>query len=226
MQCSSFKTDSYKELSSSGFRSDNAGQSATTTHQFDANGFLVGITDSNSAGTTPNAPRSLVNDAAGHVLFKTQDSHVLKQLLINGQSYGNYGQTGDGTSQTNFNPNYQPITSSYPAAGAGLYPVRSGDTLQSIAQSAYGDSQQWYLIAQANGLSGNQDLRVGQSLNIPSRVGSVHNTAGTFRPYDPSSIVGSTSPDLPVPQAQGGGGLRKRLHPHRQRTLPPWATRI
>jgi nucleoid-associated protein YgaU len=30
--------------------------------------------------------------------------------------------------------------------------VRTGDSLQTIAQAAYGDSQLWYLIADASGL--------------------------------------------------------------------------
>ncbi|MHA6883124.1 hypothetical protein ACQUKF_24520, partial [Ralstonia pseudosolanacearum] len=72
--------------------------------------------------------------------------------------------------------------------------------------SAYGDSQLWYQIAQANGLSGNADLRVGQIINIPTRVGGTHNTANTFAPYDPSKVEGSTSPNLPAPSSDDGGG--------------------
>jgi hypothetical protein len=83
--------------------------------------------------------------------------------------------------------------------------VRSGDTLQAIAQAAYGDSSLWYLIAEANGLRGNQDLRVGQALNVPTRVSGAQNSASTFKPYDPSKLVGGTTPNLPAPQAEGGG---------------------
>jgi hypothetical protein len=79
--------------------------------------------------------------------------------------------------------------------------VRSGDTLATIAKAAYGDSQLWYLIADANGLSGDRDLRVGQTINIPTKVGGIHNNAGTFKPYDPSKVIGNTAPNLPVPQS-------------------------
>lgn len=71
---------------------------------------------------------------------------------------------------------------------------------------AYGDSSLWYLIAEANGLSGNSDLRVGQTLSIPNRVTAQSNNASTFKPYDPSRVVGDTSPNLPQPPASGGGG--------------------
>ncbi len=71
---------------------------------------------------------------------------------------------------------------------------------------AYGDSSLWYLIAEANGLSGNNDLRVGQTLSIHNRVTAQSNNASTFKPYDPSRVVGDTSPNLPQPPASGGGG--------------------
>ena len=90
--------------------------------------------------------------------------------------------------------------------------MRAAGSLQTIAQAAYGDSQLWYLIADANGLSGNSDLRVGQTVSIPTKVGSIHNTSGTYKPYDPSEITGSTTPTLPVPQSGGGDDC----------AWPPW----
>jgi len=52
--------------------------------------------------------------------------------------------------------------------------VQAGDTLQGIAQSAYGDSALWYLVAEANGLSSDADLRVGQTLTIPNSTKRPH----------------------------------------------------
>jgi hypothetical protein len=40
--------------------------------------------------------------------------------------------------------------------------VRGGDTLKSVAQALWGDSAMWYLIAEANGLSGTQTLSASQ----------------------------------------------------------------
>ena len=102
---------------------------------------------------------------------------------------------------------FTPVTNSYPNAATGQYPVQSGDTLESIALSAYGDSSLWYLIADANGLSGDGDLRVGQIINIPTKVNGVHNNASTVTPYDASKIVGSTTPSLPAPQPKHGCGI-------------------
>ncbi|MGC1549571.1 MAG: C2 family cysteine protease, partial [Rhodanobacter sp.] len=89
------------------------------------------------------------------------------------------------------------------------YVVQAGDTLESIAQSEYGDANLWYVLAQANGLSSDTDLVLGQRLEIPT-VTTNSNSATTFKPYDPSNITGSTTPNLPTiappPPPQGSGG--------------------
>nr|WP_282581100.1 LysM peptidoglycan-binding domain-containing protein [Ralstonia insidiosa] len=208
------KFEGYKEASVTGFRSDNAGQSGTTLDHYDVNGNLVEVED-----TTKDAnSRAFVNDANGNILQKTQQGNVLQQLVVDGQVYGTYGigvdptkptnDNGDPnyTDLTNFNLGYQPITNAYPGAATGQYTIRAGDTLRTIAQSAYGDSELWYQIADANDIRSDSDLRVGQTLMIPNRVASAHNTSSSFKPYDPSKVVGDTTPNLPVPQQDDGGG--------------------
>lgn len=112
---------------------------------------------------------------------------------------GSFTQTAD------FSFGYQPISGNYPSGSPGIYVVMAGDSLQSIAQSAYGDSKLWYRIADANGLGGDADLRVGQALTIPAGVTN-GNDATTFKPYDPTRITGDTTPNLPVPKADKGCG--------------------
>lgn len=63
--------------------------------------------------------------------------------------------------QASFDPNYEPVNSTYPNGASGQWVVQAGDTLSAIAQATYGDSSLWYLVAQANGLGGDSDLRVG-----------------------------------------------------------------
>ena len=84
--------------------------------------------------------------------------------------------------------------------------MQAGDTLQGIARHAYGDSRLWYLIAEANGLASDRDLRGGVTVTIPNRVTGSHNDYRTFKPYDPGRLLGDTQPTMPAPQAHGGGG--------------------
>ncbi|MFV8638620.1 LysM peptidoglycan-binding domain-containing protein [Ralstonia pseudosolanacearum] len=182
-------------------------------------GALVdGSSQQSESVTNTENDRTFVLDALGNVLQKIQGGNVLKQLVVNGQVMGTYGvgvdlvtpTNAEGkpnfTSQNVFNLTYQPITNVYPAASMGLYQVQAGDTLRGIAQAAYGDADLWYQIADANGLRSDADLRVGQTLTIPNRVNSVHNASTTFGPYNPAKIIGNTSPALPVPQQDDGGG--------------------
>ncbi|ROH83776.1 LysM peptidoglycan-binding domain-containing protein, partial [Pseudomethylobacillus aquaticus] len=99
-----------------------------------------------------------------------------------------------------------------PGNVAGSYTVRSGDTLQSIALSVWGDSAMWFYIADANGLTDTDVLVAGTVLSLPNKITNVHNNSGTFRPYSPGEAIGDTSPTLPTapapPKPKGGcGGL-------------------
>lgn len=94
--------------------------------------------------------------------------------------------------------NYTPISASYPAFTPGGYTVRSGDTLQGIARAMWGDATMWYLIAEANGLMSDANLRIGQVLVIPNKVTNFHNTAQTARVYNPGEVMGDVSPTIPA----------------------------
>lgn len=95
---------------------------------------------------------------------------------------------------------FQKIDGAHPGSGPGTHRVNTGDTLQSIAQGAYGDAALWYLIADANGLSANSSLQAGTMLTLPSNVGTVHNNTSTFKPYEVGRMIGNTSPTVPTPE--------------------------
>jgi len=110
-------------------------------------------------------------------------------------------------SSADFDQNYEPISSTYPAATPGLYTVRTGDTLRGIALAVWGDADLWYILADANGLSASTALVAGQTLSIPNKVTNIHNTSSTYRVYSAGEVIGDTSPTLPEapppPQPQG-----------------------
>ncbi|WP_454056445.1 LysM peptidoglycan-binding domain-containing protein [Cupriavidus sp. Marseille-Q8015] len=205
--------DGYKEGSVTG--TSTKFDPGTTTSSYDVNGNLISVSDS----TKPANNRTFVNDLEGHVLYVNQGGNVNRELVVNGEVIGQHGvglnpvNPKDGQGNPNFSYRadfdfgYQSIVANYPNAAPGSYTVQNGDSLQSIARSAYGDSALWYRIAEANGLSSDRDLRVGQTLNIPNKVTGVHNDGGVFKPYDPSKIVGDTTPNLPMPAAKGGCGI-------------------
>ena len=86
--------------------------------------------------------------------------------------------------------------------------VQQGDTLKSLAQRVYGNENLWYVLADANGLQGDDALVAGSSLTVPE-VKTSSNDASTFKPYNPSEITGPTTPSLPYipPPDQGCGAV-------------------
>lgn len=65
-------------------------------------------------------------------------------------------------------------------AGSSDYVAQAGDSMASIAQAVYGDASLWYVVAGANGLTGDGDLAAGQTLKLP-QVTTHSSTAETFR---------------------------------------------
>ncbi|BBM03410.1 RHS repeat domain-containing protein [Microbulbifer sp. GL-2] len=108
-----------------------------------------------------------------------------------------------------FDQNYQPINPNYPTASYSSFEAQGGETLQSVAAMVWGDSSLWYLLADANGMKGDEVLTKGQRLELPNVVTNIHNNSDTFRPVDGALQMGDTAPTLPdvppPPQVDDGG---------------------
>ena len=110
------------------------------------------------------------------------------------------------TSYADFDQAYDPINGLTYQNTSSQYTVAAGDTLQSIAYQIWGNSSFWYMIADANGLMGDETLSAGQVLTIPNKVHNSHNTSDVFRVYDPNEAIGNNSPTAPKPQKHHSGG--------------------
>ncbi|WP_432199761.1 polymorphic toxin-type HINT domain-containing protein [Erythrobacter sp. W53] len=108
-----------------------------------------------------------------------------------------------GSSYADFAQSYDPLNSYSQGAGGGSYTVNKGDTLQSIAQSVYGDANLWYKIAQLNGISGNVPLIEGQRINLPAGVVRSSHNAGSLSPYNPGEAIGDLTPSTSAPPSKG-----------------------
>jgi YD repeat-containing protein len=108
-----------------------------------------------------------------------------------------------------FAQSYDPINSYSQGASGGSYTVRTGDSLQSIAQAVWGDANLWYKLAEANGISGNAGLIEGQVIQLPAGVIRNAHNAGTVSPYNPAEAIGDVSPTTAPkpPKKKGCGGL-------------------
>jgi len=210
--------EGYREATITG---EHVGQGikGITTQTHDANGFLIEVGDSQQ----PAKHRHFVNDAAGKVLYANQGGHVQRQLIVNGEVLGRYGEAVDPnepasaqgvpvfTTVADFSFGFDANTAgNTPMLADTTHTVGAGDTLQSIAQLRYGDSRLWYRIAEANGVTGNEQLTAGQVLKVPGTEVS-GNASGTFKPYNAGEIVGDTSPYIPQPKPKKPSFLAQLL---------------
>ena len=157
----------------------------------------------------------------------TNPGHVQHQMVVAGEVLARYGDAADQSAGAGAAPAFGAVAELYLSAPGSVlhdgnadpvaHTVVGGETLQSIARTTLGDSRLWYRIAQANGLSVQPDapLQAGVTLAIPKATLSA-NSASTFKPYDPSRVIGDANPALsalPVPQGGGGdcGGLGQIL---------------
>ncbi|MDH4417987.1 MAG: LysM peptidoglycan-binding domain-containing protein, partial [Acidovorax sp.] len=144
--------------------------------------------DAESQNPGPNLERQFETDANGIVLRKTQEGHVLKQLIVSGQVMTAYGKGTDPTKQLTdegkpnyiaqgeFGATYEGIDNRY-NSGASSYTVQSRDTLADIARTLWGDASLWWKLADVNGLAAqgpDSRLTEGQSLSIPGQVSGLH----------------------------------------------------
>jgi LysM repeat protein len=203
------RKDGYLQSTTSGQNISNTPnvRPATDESVYDTRGNLVALAQHTqyAGGAVADAVRVFAYDGHGEIIERrdgTANGAALDQgstaihenqhyVYVNGQQVAHYDEGGT------LDVLAEVTAFSNSTSGPGGYVVQAGDTLQSIAQAEYGDASLWYVIAQANALSSDNDLAIGQSLTIP-QVTTNGNTATTFKPYDPSSIVGSTTPNLPV----------------------------
>jgi hypothetical protein len=118
-------------------------------------------------------------------------------LVVNGEEIGS--SSNDKEVKGTFNSDYVPTAG---FTGSTFYTVQAGDTLQGIAKAFWGDSNLWYLIADANGGS---SVTQGQVILIPAKPNTATDNSSTFKPYDPSKAIGDTTPTAPMPQGHHGG---------------------
>ena len=123
--------------------------------------------------TATGRTRDFINDADGTILRKSDTSGgtltgngtITEQYYANDKNVGtvtaNASTPTAATNTADFDYNYTPISDAYPSVTPGNYVVSTGDTLRGIAYRVYGDPRLWYLIADANGLSIDADLRAG-----------------------------------------------------------------
>jgi YD repeat-containing protein len=192
------------------------GAAGTSSSTYDRNGKLsaVSLGASDTAGTTTS--KSFVYDSDGKIyraVSNGTDGGTFNYLYANGNSAGEYKSTtkvaADADTTKLNQGNYSTLSQisagldddlgAFPASSIIQHIVAAGDTLRSIAQQYYGSGDLWYVIADANGLTGQEILKAGSRLLVPNTVENAYHTAETNPLYKEGDIIGSNLPNLKSP---------------------------
>lgn len=203
------KKDDYLEKATAGVNITGTANVRPTTDQsvYDNRGNRIAIAQQvqYQDGAVADVVRVFAYDGSGQIITRrdgtadgsaidsgTDPGHAQQHFVYaSGQQVASYDEGGT------LNVLDQVTAFSNTDRGTGGYVVQAGDSLKSIAQAVYGNSSLWYVIADANALAGDDDLALGQTLQIP-QVTTHANDSTTFKPYNPAEIEGSTTPTLPV----------------------------
>ena len=196
--------DSWKELLVQA--NINSGSNALTTMLYSARGELI---VSFATGKTPFT-RRFASDRSGQLTVRSEGvNNNFTQCYIFHD--GNMLVSTGNNSAPEIYDTIASNSSDEIARTPSNYVIVDGDTLRGIAQKTWGDSSMWYLIADANGLSGDDSLIRGTSLVIPNVSGSNANNADTFKAYDQSEVTGDLNPvpiyKPPKPKKKKSKGL-------------------
>ena len=173
--------------------------STTRVFSYDGDGQILSRTDGTVSGTGTSATFTALSGAT-----TANPDALAPQHYVYAEGHSIAGLSEAGTIQTR-----DGLTPYSDPQGSGSYTVQAGDTLQSIAQTVYGNASLWYVIADANAISldssGNAiNLVAGTTLKLPA-VSNQQNSSQTFTPYNPLKLIGSTTPALayiPPPPSQ------------------------
>ncbi|MBB3820951.1 YD repeat-containing protein [Xanthomonas arboricola] len=192
-------------------------KTSNSTSTYDAWGKLLSVRENTPGGKVDDRLRYFTMDAEGNILRRTEgtfkngvfeqdDAERLRTeqyAFANGQyvAAGRFDGKTDVLGQMN----------AYASTDVGTYKVtvQAGDTLRSLAQRLYGNSNLWYVLAEANAIDDDSGLVAGATLNVPD-VKANTNDATTFKPFNASDAIGSTTPSLPYipkPPESGCGTL-------------------
>ncbi|WP_242629192.1 LysM peptidoglycan-binding domain-containing protein [Xanthomonas oryzae] len=192
-------------------------KTSNSTSTYDAWGKLVSVRETTPGGKVDDRLRYFTMDAEGNILRRTEGTieggtftqddaarlRTEQYAFANGQyvAAGRFDGKTDVLGQMN----------AYASTDVGTYKVtvQAGDTLRGLAQRLYGNSNLWYVLADANAIDDDRGLVAGATLNVPD-IKANTNDATTFKPFNASEAVGSTTtslPYIPKPPESGCGTL-------------------
>ncbi len=152
-------------------------------------------------------PRTFITNCKNRIVQKKQGPINQENYFYttSDQPLGRFGTISpegftNRPSDIDFDLNYHPVSEHFPPPTPSRYIVNQGDSFTSISERMYGDQSFGDLIAEANGYRLEESPPTGLNLTIPNLVNTnIHNWDGQYSIYNPTAIIGSLYPNMPIP---------------------------
>jgi len=197
--------ESYLEAAVHGTSSNTNFKATTTYSQYDAWGRRAAVRERTPGeSSVDDKLRYFSFDGDGNILRRREghfkDGRFLQYADESLQTQTYAYLTGQHIASGKFNGDVDLLgrMTAYQSSEVGVIriAVQAGDTLRRIAGRVYGNENLWYVLAEANALGADAELTAGTTIKVPD-VKVTANDANTFKPFDPSEAIGSTTPNLP-----------------------------
>lgn len=197
-----FDTDKISKVNGTRQRLGGDKSQSTVKTYYDPNGNLEMVVGDNQES------RNFITNSQSRIVKKTlgQDKEEYYFYTTSGEPLGRFGNIPPEAFQgklthVDFDLNYHPVSEHFPPPAPGTCLVLMGDSFSSISERMYGDSSFANLIADANGFRKEDTPTPGLMLQIPNIVNTnIHNWEGQYPIYNPTAIIGSLYPNMPMPQ--------------------------
>ncbi|KWS05174.1 Rhs-family protein [Lysobacter capsici AZ78] len=196
--------ESYLETVVHGTSSNSNFKATTTTSHYDGWGRRLSVREHTPGQDVDDKLRYLSFDGDGNILRRREGHEkdgAFQQFASESLQTQTYAYlAGQHIASGKFNGDVDLLgrMTAYQSSEVGVIriPVQAGDTLRRIAGRVYGNENLWYVLAEANALGADTELTAGTTIKVPD-VKVTANDANTFKPFDPSEAIGSTTPNLP-----------------------------
>jgi YD repeat-containing protein len=178
-----------------------------TDYMYDANDKMSSFTKTQGTGDEREERRTFIYNSDGQILSrdifdKTQSSgqYDTEYHYANGEAVAHTGQNEEGTKESKLGvDSYSQVKhlgDEFPSGTLSSFTATGGETLQQVAGMLLGNSNLWFVLAEANGLQAGASLNAGQTISIPNSVETGKIDADSHKVYSESEIIGNTMPNV------------------------------
>lgn len=178
-----------------------------TNYNYDVNDKMSSFTKTRGTGDEREERRTFIYNSDGQILSrdifdktKSSGQYDTEYHYANGEAVAHTGQNEEGIKESKLGvDSYSQVKhlgDEFPSGTLSSFTATGGETLQQVAGMLLGNSNLWFVLAEANGLQAGASLNAGQTISIPNSVETGKIDADSHKVYSEGEIIGNTMPNV------------------------------